>query len=300
MDLPTTVYERNDLTPVDARFRCWLGSSMRNLLAVACGILLTPFLACNRNALPSGPSSLGVVSAMPLVVPAPKQFVVEPIFISADINSHQGYAADAQRHFIFDTSVIYRRDAAWSLITSNRSPFIGTSGIDHLGDGDYFEGQLFVPAEQFDTCRSFGNEHVFVFNATTLVREQVHSISAIGHEASAVAVDGPNNAIYVSSFCDGARLFKYNFPSLSFDRTIDLTAPIHEIQGLAFRDGFLYASSESQRAVFGIDPLTGTVTEVLRIAEAGSYQGIDYSQNELRWLIDRGSSNRRVYFFNPR
>jgi hypothetical protein len=72
-------------------------------------------------------------------------------FVSPDIKCHQGYATDGTNHYTFDNQTIYkwRNDLNWSLIASNNTPFAGVPGLNHFGDGDYFQGKLYIVAENW-------------------------------------------------------------------------------------------------------------------------------------------------------
>ena len=76
------------------------------------------------------------------------------VYVSPDVKCHQGYATDGTNHYTFDNQVIYkwRGDQKWSLIASNNTPFAGISGLNHFGDGDYFEGKLYIVAEFWASC----------------------------------------------------------------------------------------------------------------------------------------------------
>jgi len=54
------------------------------------------------------------------------------------------------------------------------------------------------------------------------------------------------------------------------------------------------------KVIHSIDPRSGATVPELQIdLGGGPYEGIDYAQAELRWLIDLGAARRRVYYFVP-
>ena len=90
-------------------------------------------------------------------------------FISPNTFSHQGYATDGTNHYTFDNQAIYvwRDDADWTLVSSNTAVFSGVSGLNHLGDGDYYNGQLYLVAEYWAGCGSYTNQSLLTFDPAT-------------------------------------------------------------------------------------------------------------------------------------
>jgi hypothetical protein len=245
---------------------------------------------------PSAPPAPVVVFAQ-----APTSFDPVPIFISPDTGTHQGYATDGTSHYSIGTLDLSRKDAGWSNVTTNTTPFDGLSGFNHLGDGDYYDGILFLPAETYTSCDSFSNQGIFLFNSHDLSRLVSTPIAPERHEVSGIAVDGTSGVMYVSSYCDGLRIFKYDLFSHTYIGSLELSQNVPLIQGVAFKSGWLYAASDGlTKAIFAIDVQSGQVERVLTVNFGpGAYEGVDYSQAELRWLIDLGPGRQKVYYFKP-
>jgi Putative Ig domain len=273
----------------------------------------------------------GVISGTPMEVAAPATYMVtafnpagttdttltmtvsleesdlvfRPFTISPPTSSLQGWATDGTYNYTFDTQVIYKRnnDANWSIVTSNSSPFAGlTPGIDHLGDGEYYDGKVYLPAESYGfagTC-TFRFQTLAVYSATDKDLPLIHSrnISADGHEVSGVAVVPEQNALYVSSFCDGSKLWIYDSNSLTLTGTLSLSQNIPYIQGVSYNPAtnslFITADNSSpfeQGGEIYRVSLTGTVTPVYAIALPSEVEGLDFTQNSLGYMIDE-----QVYF----
>lgn len=230
-------------------------------------------------------------------LPEPRQ--LQEASVSPDTGCHQGYATDGVSHFIFDTTRILTRadDAGWHITRVNDSPFAGTTGYNHLGDGDYFEHNLYVPAETFSSCPNQGKPAIFVFEASTLERTAIFRLTG-PNEASGVVVRPESRELWVSSYCDGARLWVYDIDSMRLKRTVPLSPAVPEIQGLAYHDGFFYLAQNSGtiRRMY----LDGVSVPVYQTNAAGAHEGLDYSQNELRWLIDEGFGEQKVHYLIPK
>lgn len=226
----------------------------------------------------------------------------EETFISPTVACHQGYTTDGTNHFTIDTQCIYKRadDAQWSVILSNSAPLAGLPNVQHLGDGDYYNGKLYIVGENWAGNCVFSYQNLLVFDATTLARLEVHDVSAQGHEVSGCCVvpeQGSNGVIYVTSYCDGSRLFKYDLATFQFLGTLPLSQSIPYIQGVTSHNGMLYISSDNGY-LCSCDP-NGNVAVIYATAVPGNHEGLDFSQNEIRWLIDAGGTNRCVHYISP-
>ena len=218
---------------------------------------------------------------------------------SPDTGCHQGYATDGVSHFLFDTHRILKRedDATWHITGVNDKPFDGLTGFDHIGDGDFFEGTLYVPVEQYTSCTNDSNPAIFLFDAATLVRRRVIDLP-VAQEVSGVAVRPDARELWVSSYCDGSRLWVYDVDTFELKRTVRLCPALHDVQGLAYREGTFYVAQND--GVLMRVTLEGATKQVFKTDSPGAHEGLDYSQGELRWLIDEGFGEQKVHYLRPR
>jgi DNA-binding beta-propeller fold protein YncE len=179
----------------------------------------------------------------------------------------------------------------------NETPFNGLTGYDHLGDGDYFENKLYVPAEQYVSCSNHGNSAVLVFDSGTLARVSVFPLHG-NQEVSGVVVRPESRQLWVSSYCDGSQLWVYDLDHMSLLRTVQLSPVVPAIQGLGYHDGFFYLAQNSGtiRRMY----LDGVSEQVYATDSPGAHEGLDYSQGELRWLIDEGPGEQKIHFLVPK
>ena len=223
------------------------------------------------------------------------------IYVSPDVKSHQGYATDGTNHYTFDNAVIYkwRGDQNWSSLGSNNMPFAGVSGLDHFGDGDYFEGKLYIVAEAWASCTNFANQSILIFDAASLGRLEVHNVSAQNHEVAGLAIaprDGVGGVIYVASYCDGSKIFKYDLRTFEDLGPLPLSRPLSNLQGVAWHGGRFYAPED------GGDLYTftgdGRVSLLYHDLHNGSHEGLKYAGLGLRWLIDEGPGKKRIHYIS--
>jgi hypothetical protein len=242
-------------------------------------------------------------------VAPPRTATVPPVtntspltFISPFLACHQGYATDGTNHFIFDTTRIFKRanDDNWTVLRANIQPFIGlTNLVTHLGDGDYYDGKLYVVGEVWRGCGNVSNQSILVFDANTLERLDVISVSNQNHEVSGLVVvpeHGKNGVIYVTSFCDGTKIFRYDLKTFKFLGARVLQPAIPQIQGITYHSNVFYLSSDLG-GLFTSD-LYGEVKWFYNSPVKGSHEGLAYSQGTLRWLVDQGNGNSHIYYYH--
>ncbi len=101
-----------------------------------------------------------------------------------DIGAHQGVIAHGDYLWFIHTTWIkkvYKSNYTTIAETTN------TAGRDHLGDGDYCNGKLYVVAENYSTSTSWGGMAVLVYNASSLQLLEVHPLDGT-YEAAGVTV----------------------------------------------------------------------------------------------------------------
>ena len=218
---------------------------------------------------------------------------------SPDTGCHQGYATDGTSNFLFDTHRILKRanDTTWHITGVNDKPFEGLTGYDHIGDGDYFEGLLYVPVEFYASCGNDRNPAIFIFDAASLVRLRVIDLP-VATEVSGVAVLPAHRELWVTSYCDGSQLWVYDVDTFELKRTLKLEVPLATVQGLAYREPYFYVAQNDGR-LFRVS-LEGDVVQVFKTNSPGAHEGLDYSQQELRWLIDEGLGEQKIHFLVPK
>jgi hypothetical protein len=123
-------------------------------------------------------------------------------------------------------------------------------------------------------------------------------ISAQGHDAAGLAVVPEDDAVYVVSYCDGSKIWKYSLTDSSFLGTIRLKTTIANLQGIAYKNGYFYLVSDATGGIYVADK-NGETRLLLTVDFTGNKEGLDYSQSELRLLADHGV-REYIYYFTPR
>lgn len=219
---------------------------------------------------------------------------------SPDINSHQGVCTDGSNFYTIDTGTIYKWNSEWRPITSNTSAATD-AGIAHLGDGTYYNGHIYIAAEDYNGCGPGAtiNQRISRFLASDLSFVDNHDISAQGHEVSSLCIDAAADRIYVSDYCVGAYIFVYKLSDFTYVGTITLSTPLVNIQGIAKKGNRFYVSRDANNSIYEV-AIDGTVGGIVYTSQSPTalLEGIDYTTDYLYVLDDQGA-NEYVYKLKP-
>jgi hypothetical protein len=202
-------------------------------------------------------------------------------------------------NYLFDTKSLYLSTSYNSLnvIASNKDLLV--AGTNHLGDGDYYNGQVYGVIEDYVGCSSqTGPVFISIFDGLTLEELQAVDITDNQTEASGIAILPDTDEAVVSSYCDGKKLYVYRMSDWSLSRTIPLTISVLNIQGVAYRQGFLYIADATGR-LYGLNLSDNSMRLLLKATMPGEYEGIDFHSGELRWLLNTTSGTHVLYRYAP-
>jgi len=217
---------------------------------------------------------------------------------SPNVAAHQGVASGAGYYYVFHTTRITRYDGSWNATGTAEHPAGWWNGFlqPHLGDGCYYDGKLYVAAENWPYI---ANQQIMVFDATTLrfvTRFWTHQ----HHEVSSVTVADLGDGVpvlVVSSYLDSSRLFKYRLADGAYLGSLALQPVPHSgIQTVAFRDNMLYLGAGNQAGTgYLYAATTSGQTRLLYTRKGpGDHEGIDFDGQRLLWLVDRGALGSHV------
>jgi hypothetical protein len=218
---------------------------------------------------------------------------------SPDVRSHQGVAAGGGYYFVIHTTKITRYDHSWNATGTIDHPVGWWNGFTqpHLGDGCYYDGNLYVVAENYPDVT---NQQIMVFDATTLQfvrRFWTHQ----SHEVSSVTVadlgDG-KPVLVVSSYLDSTKLFKYGIEDGAYLGSLPLQPSPHiGLQAVTFHDGLLYlgvGKTYGTGYLYSATP-SGQTKLLYTRQSPGDAEGLDFDGENLLWLIDRGVSGSWIF-----
>ncbi|MDB6056721.1 MAG: hypothetical protein JWO95_565 [Verrucomicrobiales bacterium] len=220
----------------------------------------------------------------------------------------EGIAWDGTNHYLIFRRSIVKVDKTWTnVVASNETPLNGLTGFDHLGAGEYYNGKVYVAVEAYHGCGHVTNQSIFIFDANTLDRKSVTSVSNFTSEVSAITIItnmGPHGVVFVSNFCDESNLYKFDLSNLSFLGTLPLDQPIPNLQGVAYREGLIYAANDvgPNGDIFDINPITGHTRKraFVRYPHGKEVEGCLFNGKTLEVMVASHTNNwNHVYYFSP-
>ena len=208
----------------------------------------------------------------------------------------QGTCNDGTNTYWFGTTTLDQKDAQYDNTgPHNNSPAAGLAGFAnvHLGDGDYYQGYIYVPMESGVQSPGYPlgrySIDVAIFTAPDLARCAAISVSNEMLECSALCIDPVfSNSITLFAASYNSRstndaIYQYTVTSLTnlvFVRALPMSQSLPEIQGIVCVGGMLYVMSDNNSAgeVYQVNPTNGVVVHLaeLNIANDGEWEGLDY------------------------
>lgn len=158
---------------------------------------------------------------------------------------------DGSNYFFADNNDLFKRTTITGSNTATNTDPCGDVDplCDHLGAGEIYGDYLYITVEAYTNCTTFGSQHIARFNKSDLTHFDDYDISAQGYEVSALTIDpdaGTNGIIYITSFCDGSVILRYDLSTFAYIDSITIDVPIDDIQGICLdpKGGFLISSSD--------------------------------------------------------
>lgn len=214
-----------------------------------------------------------------------------PLVAVSPVKATQGYATDGSVHYMFSTNEIAAYDKDWQPLWSNKTPFEGMpAGPGHVGDGDVYQGDIYAPVEAYNSCDDNTQQRIAIYDAKDGAFKRFIDLSGYGHEVSSVTVVPSTQTMVVSSFCDAYRVYPYDLKTMKPLDPIALSSPITKIQGIAWSEqrGQFAITSDSPAEKIGyvwVMSPQGKVALVYTVPQTGEMEGVDYSQDQIRYLL---------------
>ncbi len=226
------------------------------------------------------------------------------------VDGRQGIAWEAGEYWVSGSTTLSRYDASWELLALNDHPFDGLAGgVNHIGDIDVCQGELYAGVEYFMDGEASGIQ-IAVYDARTLtfLRAWPFSPESGQTECSGIAVDPEHQLVWMCSWADGESgryLYRYDLTTGAYLGKVHLQPVPQWVQGVAYHDGALYLTADDGTADLGepdhvyrvradreVTAATVTLERTLDdVTLQGEVEGLSFDRDSGRLLVlcNRGS-----------
>ena len=172
---------------------------------------------------------------------------------SAEVKGRQGICTDGEYCWVSGSASLAKYDHDWNLIAENEDPFKGYEiEVNHIGDIDVFEGELYIGAEYFKDGEG-KNIQIAVYDTDTLELKRTFPFEPKSGqlECSGIAVDPDTRTVWMCSWVgeeSGRYLYQYDLDSSKYLGKVHMQMPPQWIQGIAYYKGNFYLTADDGAA----------------------------------------------------
>jgi len=172
------------------------------------------------------------------------------------VDGRQGIAWEDGGYWVSGSTTLSRYDGEWNLVAAAADPFAGFADeVNHIGDIDVYNGEIYAGVEYFMDGEA-GNIQIAVYDAERLDLTRTYAFEAESGqtEVSGIAVDPDSGSIWLCSWADGESgryLYRYDLETGAYLGKHHLQPVPQWIQGIAYRDGWIYMTADDGTADLG-------------------------------------------------
>jgi hypothetical protein len=221
------------------------------------------------------------------------------------VKGRQGVACGGDHLFVSGSRTLYKYDWDGRLLLANEEPFRGWGEkLNHLGDIDYYDGELYTGAERFEQGRGWDIQ-IAIFDADTLQykRSIPFDENSGQREVCGIAIDPVRRIAWMADWTQGRFLYMYDLRTGKYIGKKQLLPVPSCQQGIALDRGSLYITADDGDAdlyepdhlyrvradpgeTFGYVERVRAFTDFTR---AGEIEGLCFAGDRLLVLMNRGS-----------
>ncbi|MBK8293297.1 MAG: hypothetical protein IPK93_00405 [Solirubrobacterales bacterium] len=231
---------------------------------------------------------------------AVKSFVSPEAFYKS-----QGVTSDGSRLYFSWNAGLHSTDLTMETVfvdnVFDAIPYdMKAQGSNHIGDLDYYDGQLYAPIEDVNDRYPT----IVMFDPDTLqpTGQRFHlDWNLLPTGVPWVAIDPVRQVAYTSKWLNTGILNVHRLSDFEITSTVQLSRPVPRIQGAKVYKGLLYAARDNgaEKSIEAIDPETGEVTNIFdrNLGTDHEAEGIAFVTNDsgttmLTEDIDQSDYNR--------
>lgn len=169
-----------------------------------------------------------------------------------EVDGRQGVAVDSNYYYVSGSKALYKYSKDGSLLVINDKPLNNLSlKANHLGDIDYFNGEIFAGAEYFDNGKA-SNIQIVIYDAKTLEFKRFFKweFESGQKEVCAITVDAKNNTVWMADWIYGAYLYKYDLTTGSYLGKLHIYPVPEKQQGIKVWNDIIYMTADDGDAEY--------------------------------------------------
>jgi hypothetical protein len=212
----------------------------------------------------------------------------------------QGIANDGKYNYVIGNVTLYKYDANWNLLASN--PRAGSAvGCDHFGDGDVYNGILYVFGTTLDSPQA---ELIGLFNVSDLSYIKTINLTQVSGNPpkwnqlniGGVGVDPDNGNILCVQFGVAGSIvpanvivFKFDLNTFAYKGYVQGSTPLIYNQGISYYNGRYYFSTSDHNngGVYTMNTDGTNTTQIIPhsyFTRGGEVEGLDVKSDFIRVL----------------
>ena len=120
------------------------------------------------------------------------------------VPGRQGVATDGTHYYVSGSRALYKCDKSGEVILENKEPFKTfpeEAVCNHIGDIDYYNGELYIGAEEFKEGRGF-NIQIAIYDAETLEYKRSIPFDEKSGQIEVCALDKETDEIIEKKICN--------------------------------------------------------------------------------------------------
>ena len=169
-----------------------------------------------------------------------------------EVAGRQGVAVDSNHYYVSGSKALYKYSKDGKLLMTNNTPFDKLSlKANHLGDIDYYDGEIFAGAEYFNDG-SASNIQIVIYNAATLKFKRFFKWEHESRqkEVCGITVDPKNKTVWMADWINGAYLYKYDLVSGKYLGKLHIYPVPEKQQGIKVIEDKIFITADDGDAEF--------------------------------------------------
>jgi hypothetical protein len=164
------------------------------------------------------------------------------------VPGRQGVATDGTYYYVSGSKALYKCDKSGRVIVANEQPFKTfpkEAVCNHIGDIDYYNGELYIGAEEFKEGRGF-NIQIAIYDAKTLKHKRsIPFDEESGQiEVCGITVDPMRKVAWMADWCNGRYLYQYDLTTGKYIGKLHLQPVPQYQQGVFYYNGYLFITAD--------------------------------------------------------